>query len=215
MDLLNYLKWWGHVHPNTDLVSDIDSWSFTSYIILGFVLCCIFLPFFYNTPKAVAKRFHKLHPDEELIYIIKNSPIQTFIFTHMIGGLFGLLILPFFVFNYLYMLRHIHPVYIYLFLLGYIFCVLPFIFLRFCIIYVLTDKNIRLVSPYKILDKYLKTNICIPFDDIKGVKFNRFLNTEHLEIELKNGEMFNGITGCYKLKNVKKIIEKILGVKNE
>jgi len=184
-----------------------ENWRTIAGGITGLLLVLFFTPFYILSDKAASLRCEKLFPNERVIYTIKSGWGSRITITFLIGAFLGNFILPFFVFENLFVIRQLHRSY----LLVYI--VLLFIgiygaFFRFNMIYLLTNKNIRLISPYKILDIMYKKFFALSYEDIESVTYTKNFFIEQLLINLKSGKTFNGLICFEKLKNAKEIIDK-------
>ena len=182
-----------------------EAWINIAGVITGLLLVFIFTPFYMNSGKAALLRCKILYPDENPIFFIKSSILQSIIITSLFGAFLGTFILPFFIFEGLHSIRQVSVstlwIYCFAFLIG-----LYGIFFRFNITYVLTDRGIRIISPYRILRPMFKEDFFIKYDDIKSVQLNKSFFMSRLLIHLKNDEIFRGLVGFVHLEKAEKII---------
>ena len=172
----------------------------------GLIYILIFVPICLYTHIAVANRFRKKHPNEEVIYVIKNSVSFLFFIMYTLGYFFGSFVAPFICFENIQGIKLPNNWNIWVWIPAYAISMLA-ILIGYSTTYVISDRRIEAMSAYRICDKIIKKH-CLFFKDMSNVSlkiYHHFLS--ELDITLKNGEHFYIARALVNYKKAKKIIE--------
>lgn len=184
---------------------DIKEWSEAALWMVGLLSVAIFFPIISQAPKKAAQKFKIKHPNEEIIYVTKNTFIFTFAVLFMFGGCVGKYILPVVYFkNTLNIINF--TTYCWLFVLFITIVAIWFVGFRFSITYVFSDKKIELVSAFNFYDKIIK-QISIRYEDILDVYCDSFLIFKWVTIIKKKNKEYFTLHGFADIKKMEKIIK--------